>query len=98
MAARKLPPDVLGVPIFRDLGGTLDFALQLHPSTQRVFVVAGASRFDVGWESEARRTFRAYEDRLEFVYLTGLPMKDLLKEVSQLPDGIGLLSPCLSGW
>ncbi len=39
------------------------------------------------WEAEARQAFRGYEGQLELVYLTGLPMNDLLKEVANLPDG-----------
>lgn len=50
-----------------------------------MFVVAGGSPFDAGWAEEARRTFRHLEDRLEFVYLTGLPMADLLDRVAALP-------------
>ena len=30
--ARRLPPDVIGVPIRMDLAGTLDLALRLHPT------------------------------------------------------------------
>ena len=55
--ARRLPPDVIGVPIRMDLAGTLDLALRLHPDTRRVFVVAGSSPFDIEWEAEARRSF-----------------------------------------
>jgi signal transduction histidine kinase len=84
--ARKLDPDVIGVPMKFDLAATLDLALRLHPNTRRVVVVAGGARFDACWEAEARQTFRAYEDKLEFVYLTGLPVEDLLKEVARLPD------------
>jgi signal transduction histidine kinase len=84
--ARKLDPDVIGVPMKFDLAATLDLALRLHPNTRRVVVVAGCARFDAYWEAEARQTFRAYEDKLEFVYLTGLPLEDLLKEVARLPD------------
>jgi signal transduction histidine kinase len=84
--ARTLPPDVIGVPIKMDLAATLDLALGLHPDTERVFVVAGKAKFDVQWEAEARRIFRAYEDKLQFVYLTGLPLSDLLQRVSQLPE------------
>src|SRR5262249_44955797 len=72
--ARRLPPDVIGVPIRMDLGRTLNLALRLHPGTRRVYVIAGSAPFDLDWEAEARRTFRAFEKRLEFVYLTGLPM------------------------
>jgi PAS domain S-box-containing protein len=84
--ARRLPPDVIGVPIRMDLTRTFDLALQLHPDTRRVFVVAGSSPFDKEWEAEARRTFRVHEDRLEFVYLTGLPMSELLGRIADLPQ------------
>jgi len=84
--SRRLPRDVIGVPIRMDLGPTLDLALRLHPDTRRVFVIAGNSPFDTEWEAEARRTFRPYEDRLEFVYLIGLPMDELLGRVADLPQ------------
>ena len=84
--ARKLPPDVIGVPLKMDLPATLDLALQLHPNTERVFVIAGKAKFDAEWEAEARQTFRAYEHKLKFVYLTKLRLEDLLEEVSHLPD------------
>jgi PAS domain-containing protein len=82
---RKLTPDVIGIPIKMDLTATLDLALRFHPNTQRVFVIAGKAKFDAYWEAEARQTFRAFED-LEFVYLTGLPMEDLLRQIAHLPD------------
>jgi signal transduction histidine kinase len=84
--ARRLPPDVIGVPIRMDLTRTCDLALRLHPDTRRVFVVAGSSPFDAEWVAEARRTFRVHEDRVEFVYLTGLPMDELLERVANLPE------------
>ena len=83
---RNLPPDVIGVPIKMDLAATLDVALQLQPATERVYVITGKSQFDRQWEAEARRIFQAYEDRLEFIHLAGLPMPDLLKQVAELPD------------
>jgi PAS domain S-box-containing protein len=84
--ARKLPPDVVGAPITMDLTATLDVALRLHPSTQRICVVAGQSRMDATWVAEARREFQKYENRLEVVYLTGLPLQDLLRQVANLPE------------
>ncbi len=86
LKVRRLPPDVVGVPIQMELVGTLDIALKLHPNTRRVFVVAGASEFDADWAAEARREFLPYEDKVEFTYLEGLPMSDLLERVSHLPD------------
>ena len=58
-----------------DLAPTLDLALRLHPGTRRVFVVAGRSKTDSYWVEEARRAFRGHEGRVEFVYLTGLPLE-----------------------
>jgi PAS domain S-box-containing protein len=84
--ARKLPPDVIGVPLKMDLNATLNLALRLHPNTERVFVIAGTSKFDADWEAEARQKFRPYEHKLEFVYLTKQGLEDLLQEVSQLPE------------
>src|SRR5262249_18090789 len=52
----------------------------------RVFIIAGNAKFDADWEAEARQTFRAYERKQEFVYLTKLRLEDLLQEVAHLPD------------
>ena len=82
---RTLPADVIGAPVEMDLVGTLEFALRLQPGIRRVFVVAGRSGFDARWEAVARQRFRPYEGRLEFVYLSGLSMDDLLKQVANLP-------------
>ncbi len=84
--ARKLPPNVVGVPVNLDIAGTLDVALRLHPRTERIFVVAGTAKFDEYWLAEARKAFRPYEQERDFVYLTGLPMPDLLNKVAHLPE------------
>lgn len=83
---RSLPADVVGTPIEMDLVGTLELALRLQPETRRVFVIVGSSDFDARWERVARQRFRAYESRVEFVYLSGLSMADLLSRVADLPD------------
>jgi PAS domain S-box-containing protein len=84
--ARKLPVDVIGAPVKLDLAGTLDLALRLHPQTRHVFVVSGKAKFDAYWEAQARQTFRAYENEREFVYLSGLPMQELVEKVAHLPE------------
>jgi PAS domain S-box-containing protein len=84
--SRKLPRDVVGVPLKTDMPATLDLALRFHPHTEQVFVIAGKDAFDAFWEAEARKAFHAYEDKLEFVYLSGLPMLDLLRTTADLPD------------
>ncbi len=84
--ARKLPADVIGVPIQMELAATLDLALRLQPDTQKVFVVSGLSKFDQHWTAEARRIFQRYQPTIEFNYLTGLPLPELLDRVGQLPE------------
>jgi PAS domain S-box-containing protein len=84
--ARKLPADVIGVPVKMDLAASLELALKFHPDTQRVFVVAGRGKMDAFWDAEAREVFRPYETRLQFHYLVGLPMDDLLRKVAELPE------------
>ena len=66
---------------------TLEQALRLHPQSRRVAVVAGKSRTDAYWAAEARKAFRRLENQVEFVYLVGLPMSDLLREAAHLPEG-----------
>jgi signal transduction histidine kinase len=85
LAVRKLPPDVIGTPVKLDLTGTLDLALRLHPRTQHVYVISGSGKFDAYWEEQARQDFRPYESQREFVYLSGVPMDELLKKVAHLP-------------
>ena len=82
---RWLPPHVGGIFVKRKFSPTVEIALALHPDTQRVVVVAGTSEFDARVLQDARKEFRAYEDRIAFTYLTGLSLQQLLKKVSKLP-------------
>jgi signal transduction histidine kinase len=84
--ARRLGPGVTGIPMRVDLDSTLDVALRLHPGTRHVAVVAGKAVTDSYWVAEARKAFRGYEGDLEFIYLAGLPMDDLLKVLARLPS------------
>ena len=74
-----------GVTSHMDLARTLTLVTQLQPNTKRVFVVSGSSAFDKGYEDMARAQFRAFEGRFEFTYWSGLPMKELLERVVDLP-------------
>ncbi|WP_422931530.1 ATP-binding protein [Singulisphaera sp. PoT] len=85
LEARKIGAGIAGVPMRVDLESTLSAALRLHPDTRRVVVVAGKSATDSYRIAEARRLFHGREGDLEFVYLAGLPMDELLDEVAHLP-------------
>ncbi|MGD0042056.1 MAG: ATP-binding protein [Isosphaeraceae bacterium] len=84
---RDLGPGIAGVPMRIEMEPILEQALRLHPQSRRVAVVAGKSRTDAYWAAEARKTFRRHENQVEFVYLVGLPMSDLLREAAHLPGG-----------
>jgi signal transduction histidine kinase len=82
---RSLPRHVRGILVKREFAPTLEIALGMHPQTKRVAVVTGTSEFDTRLLDQARNEFRVYEDRVAFTYLTGLPLQQMLTEVSQLP-------------
>ena len=86
VSRRHLPPEVIGAPIRMDLHGSLEAALRTRPGTRQVFVVVGKARFDAYWEAEARRDFQPFAEKVEFHYLSGLPMAQLLDRVANLPD------------
>jgi len=82
---RLLPPHVRGILLKREFAPTVEIALGLHPKTERAVVVAGTSDFDQRLLEQAKREFRFYEERLDIQYLTTLPLRNLLAELSYLP-------------
>ena len=81
----KTTPDVTGLFSFNSYKETLDLALNLHPGTKHVAVVSGAGKVGRTWGTNALEAFRTYEDRVEIVDLTGLPMKNILEKVANMP-------------
>jgi len=79
-------PNTIGVFGDETYKETLDLALSLHPDTQHLTVVAGSEVIAEGYLKTARRVFETFEDRVGISYRVGLPMKDILQEVSDLPD------------
>lgn len=82
---RPLPPHVRGVLLKREFAPTVEIALRLHPRTERAVVVAGTSELDTRLLEQAKRDFGFFESRLDFQYLTTLPLQNLLTELSHLP-------------
>ena len=82
---RVLPDTVTGVLLKREFAPTLRMALDLHPGTTGVVVVAGTSEFDVERLAQAREEFHEFDGRLTFTYLTSLSLPDILEKVSHLP-------------
>jgi PAS domain S-box-containing protein len=65
---------------------TLKAALRLQPSTKHVVVVGGVGEYDRHLVTIAKESFRKYESRFEFTYLTDLDMPTLLERLKHLPD------------
>jgi len=82
---RLLPPHVRGILLKREFAPTVEIALSLHPGTERAVVVAGTSDLDTRILEQAKIDFGFYESRLDFQYLTTLPLQNLLAELSHLP-------------
>jgi PAS domain S-box-containing protein len=65
---------------------TLETALHLRPFTRHVAVVGGSGVYDRTLESIARQSFKSYESKLDFIYLTDLTMPALLERLKHLPS------------
>jgi signal transduction histidine kinase len=87
LGERTLPAHVRGVLLKRDFGPTVEVALRLHPSTEKVVVISGWSQFDTNLHADARAQFKTFEDRATFSDLNNLPLPQLLDEVARLSSG-----------
>jgi len=65
---------------------TLNVALRLLPRTKHVVVTGGKGEFDYRFEEIAKESFRNYESKLDFTYLTDLNMPTLLERLRNLPS------------
>ena len=81
----QLDPHFTGVWGVEQPEKTLLAALKLQPDTEHVVVVGGRNAFDQYLENLARQSFRKYESKLDFTYLTDLDMPTLLTRLRQLP-------------
>ena len=82
----NLSPTVTGVLADIDYAGLLEIALRIHPQTRHVAVVNGASVTGLLYEKEFRKALAPYARRLDFIYLTRLPMGDILEKLRNLPE------------
>ena len=82
----KLDSHFTGVWAVAQPEETLKAALVLQPGTKHVFVTGGVGVYDRYLEAIARESFRKYESRFEFTYLTDLAMPALIERLKHLPD------------
>jgi PAS domain S-box-containing protein len=73
-----------------DITGTIDIALKLLPMTTRVYVVSGVHKVDKWLEDETRRASKKWA-RVEFLYLSHMPVEDILAAVSKARPGSVIL-------
>jgi PAS domain S-box-containing protein len=82
----KLDSDFTGVWEVAQPEKTLIAALHLQPGTKHVIVVGGVGAYDRYLEAIARESFRKYQSRFDFSYLTDLAMPALLERLKHLSD------------
>lgn len=93
LAGRRLPADVLGVPIDYDAVGTLRLALTLQPAAKRLVVVTGASPWGRGWETTARAAVASLSPLPPVEYLSALPTASVLARLAELGPGDIVFTP-----
>jgi PAS domain S-box-containing protein len=64
---------------------TLEVALRLQPGTKHVVVVGGMDAYDLELEGWFRERLHSYESKLDFTYLSDIPMAQLLERLGKLP-------------
>jgi PAS domain S-box-containing protein len=75
-----------------DIAGTLEIARKLVSGVTRVYVVSGAHSVDKGFENKLRAISGRWEGRLEFFYLSHLPLEEMLAAVAGVPPGSIILA------
>jgi PAS domain S-box-containing protein len=94
--SRSVRSNITGYLTDINYTGTLELALNLHPKTRNIAVIAGAGPVVKKWINSCRRAYQTYEDRIDFIYLTGLPMERLLREMKNLsPNTVVISLPVL---
>jgi PAS domain S-box-containing protein len=83
--------DITGTAVNVDLSGTIELARKLHPDLKRIAVVAGTGLVDGYLLSLFRNVFKEYEGKLELIDLAGLPLHEILRRASLLPDSTAIL-------
>ncbi|OGP69499.1 MAG: hypothetical protein A2Y80_06060 [Deltaproteobacteria bacterium RBG_13_58_19] len=76
-----------------DAGGTIDLALRLHPKTQSLVVIADASEEAQDAVKIIQGVEPRFAQRVNFRFLVGLNIQEVLQEVDRLPpDSLILLA------
>src|SRR5215469_4807206 len=79
-------PNVAGISTPGSADATLRLALDLQKDTRHVAVVTGTSQRDKVLTEEARKGSNAFENRVDFTWLTDLSLPELRDKWARLPD------------
>jgi len=93
VAARLLPPDVIGVPVDFGSARSIDLALRLHPNARRLVLVTGTGEWERRWEKRLRAETAALSTRLEIEFLVGLPTQQLFERLGELSRDTIVFTP-----
>jgi hypothetical protein len=90
---QALPARFLAIPIAIEVQPTLEMALRPQPKAGEIVVVTGAANFDQAWEKRIRTALTEWQAHPPVRYLSGLPLEELLREVSHLSSNSIVYTP-----
>jgi signal transduction histidine kinase len=88
---KQFPPNATGVTTKLDYAGTVELMSLLHPDMRQTAVIVGSSKVDAQREHEARKALGPFETRFKFIWLRGLPLRELTETVKALPPHTAIL-------
>jgi len=88
---RVVPKNAAIVYAQVDAASTVRLALQLFPSTRKVYVVGGSSRFDRGWQGLIRNDLKVLSGKVGIEYDFDSSLPDLVRKVAALPPNTVVL-------
>jgi signal transduction histidine kinase len=92
LARLKPPADFLGTPYRLDVRPTIELALRLRPETREFVIVTGTTEVDHLWKEMLRAACAEVAPGVKTRVLTGLPIDDIVTEVSKLPPDAFILT------
>ncbi len=91
ITSRGLPPHITGVTAQPDIAGTLELALSAQPDSRRVAFIVGSGSVEKQFERDAKLALQPYEGSVEFTWLRGMPLAELMEAVDNLPGDTVLI-------
>ncbi len=82
---KKTDRKIIRHSVIPDFHSTIELALKLAPGSRRVYVAGGTHPLDKWLENLMRQDAENWEGRLEFRYLTDLPLEEILSIVAKAP-------------